>query len=69
MTQRIRWGVFVWDADGDMGYGEIVGPFYNDNAAERKAESIRRRSNLDVVVVPIYSGDTAARDTIGRVES
>lgn len=68
-----RWGVFVHDADGDSGYGGIVGPFQTAAAADRKADAIRkvgdrRGSAIECIVVPVFSGATAAKAVNDYIE-
>lgn len=59
----IRWGVYVHDPEGDMGYGEIIGPFFDDEKAESKAEAIRKASGdrFECIVLPILAGGTSAQ--------
>jgi hypothetical protein len=41
----MRFGVFVWDADGDMGEAVVLGPYRTLEAAERKADAVRRAAD------------------------
>lgn len=70
----IRYGVFVWDADGDMGDGVLVGPFRTGAAADLKAEGIRRsaeRAQVDeymqAMVVRVLPGSRSNRAVIEAV--
>jgi hypothetical protein len=68
-----RYGVFVHDPEGDIGYGVIVGPFYTAEKAETKAEAIRRRDGmyggLECIVVPVLDGAASARRITDEVRS
>jgi hypothetical protein len=68
---RPRWGVFVWDADGDMGDGVLAGPVRTPEAAELLADKVRRsgeRADVDefmqAIVVRVVPASTAARDIV-----
>jgi hypothetical protein len=68
----LRWGVFVWDADGDMGDGIVLGAFRDDDAAEVKAAQIRRvadGSPVQAMVVPLEPGSSSARRIVEEVQS
>jgi len=66
--QKARWGVFVHDVDGDSGYGCIVGPFYDVEAAEAKAEVLRRQGDhIEAIVLPIEAGATSAKRVASQV--
>jgi hypothetical protein len=63
------YAIFVHDHDGDMGYGQIVGPFRDGEAADKKAETIRRVGlqqgrDIECVVVETRPGATAARNIV-----
>jgi hypothetical protein len=59
---RLRYAVYVHDPEGDMGYGIVVGPFYDDNRAEAKARSILRRDpDLECIVLPLCPSSESAR--------
>jgi hypothetical protein len=57
-----RYGIFVHDPDGDMGYGMLVGQFRGDDAAGRAdacAELIRRAGDkagreIEAIVLPMH---------------
>lgn len=63
-----RYGVFVWDADGDIGQAVVAGPFRTLAAAEAKADAIRRYAErsqvvaecgyVQVIVVDLVPGGT-----------
>jgi hypothetical protein len=79
----MRYGIFVYDPDGDMGYGVIIGAFKTAEAADRDVERIRRAvearkkdpripagysgEQVECIVVPLVSGGTAASEILGRV--
>lgn len=70
-TGKLRWGIFVHDPDGDMGDGEIVGPFYDGDKAQRRAEAIERRSiavgwRLEAIVVSLEPGAASLDGIIER---
>lgn len=68
-----RWGVYVHDGDGDMGEGEIVGPFKTSARAEEYAARVRRQismySSVEAIVIPVSPGGTSARAVIERVRA
>ena len=56
-----RYGVYVHDPEGDMGYGVIVGAFKAADGAERKADAIRRTDErLECIVLPLWPGSDPA---------
>jgi hypothetical protein len=62
------WGVFVWDADGDMGDAVVLGPFTSSSSADRKADSLREDSDrfnpeVNVMVVPLLAARTNYQKT------
>jgi len=70
----MRWAIFVHDPDGDMGWGTVVGPFSSVDAAERKADSIRRTASrrhedrvIEAIIVPVAPQGVAARDIVTSV--
>ena len=74
----MRWAVYVWNADGDMGDGAVIGAFKSAFAAGEVAAKIWREadrtgSRVDATVVPLHAGSTSVRklhaqiDTAGRV--
>ena len=69
---RTRWAVFAWDIDGDMGYGQMVGPFNTDVAADRAADKLRAIADrdgvsVDCVVVPVTPGSASLRRVVGAI--
>ncbi|WP_028058343.1 hypothetical protein [Candidatus Solirubrobacter pratensis] len=72
-TTKVRWGIFVWDGDGNMGEGIIVGAYQSaEGDVDTKADTIRKASEragtaLECIVVPLVSGSTSARDIVDRV--
>lgn len=71
---RERYGIFVHEPDGDMGYGRIVGPFYSESAAHRRADAIERKaggmhSYVECTVLPLLPGATSAKDVLEWVAS
>jgi hypothetical protein len=70
-----RYALFVWDADGDMGDGIMVGPFRDIEAAERRAERIQTVADKvtddeiapQVMVVDLWPGEVGATRIIDRV--
>jgi hypothetical protein len=67
----MRYAIFVHDPDGDMGYGQIVGPFNTLETAEAKADGIRRVSRyqteadgygeqVEAIILPLMRGNAAA---------
>jgi hypothetical protein len=71
----MRYVVFAFDADGDMGWGEGFGAFKSVEAADRKAEQIRRHAandadsgqRIEVLVVPLNPGGASVRAVLARV--
>jgi len=67
----VRWGVFVHDPDGDMGYGLIIGAFKDAATAEAKADQIRAHESmhraLECIVLPIVAGAVSSRKIAGAV--
>jgi hypothetical protein len=69
----VSWAIFVHDPDGDMGYGEVVGPFASAECADRKAQYIRnaavyRGREVECIVVPISrAGASAPGELVMRV--
>lgn len=69
-----RHAVYVWDADGDMGMGVVLGPFRTVDAAERKADSVRAaaiRGEADgyvqAVVIDLWPGSAGAGAVVQAV--
>jgi hypothetical protein len=61
-----RYAIFVHDPDDDMGHGRIVGPFQTIEAADAKADALRRGNDaavygndIEVIVLPVLSGGTS----------
>lgn len=64
-----RYGVYVHDPEGDMGYGVIVGGFATAAKAEDKAEAIRTAdSYLECIVLPIRPSATSTRRIVKEVQ-
>jgi hypothetical protein len=71
-TPSHRWTVVVFDADGDMGYGNAVGPFRDPVAAARRAQSIqtdadRRGINATVLVLRLLPGQANLDTVLGDI--
>lgn len=67
-----RWAVVVFDADGDMGDGRVVGPFRDVAAADAKADSFFRAAdragrNITVLTLPVYPGGTGVTASIDAI--
>jgi hypothetical protein len=67
-----QFGIFVHDADGDSGYGRIVGPFSDPEVADSYADDIRRIADMDglsveCIVLPIMSVRTSHMNIINAV--
>lgn len=70
----MRWAIFVHDPDGDMGYGEIVGPFSDGDRADDKAREIRTAAlhegrEVECVVVPVSRVGAESGEVVARVTS
>jgi hypothetical protein len=66
----MRYGLFVHDPDGDMGYGLLVGKFRTEEAADAKAASIRRQNEaIEVIVLPMVEGGFSSRRIAEEVMS
>jgi hypothetical protein len=68
-----RWAVYVHNPDGDMGDGVMVGPFYDVDKAEAKAEAIRKREGMygdpiECIVLRVRPGNTSARRVADEVQ-
>lgn len=70
----MTYGIYVWDPDGDMGDGAIVGPYHSQERAVAKADRIRaavEQSDSDaqvvVVVVDVLNGLTSERNIVRMV--
>jgi hypothetical protein len=56
-----------------MGYGQIVGPFKTLDAAEAKADGIRRASRdgddeyVEAIVLPLMFGNAAAKAVVKAI--
>lgn len=54
-----RYGVMVWDAEGDMGDAVVLGPFRTVEKADERAAQVWRRAareeaeSVQAMVVPI----------------
>jgi hypothetical protein len=53
----IKWGIYVFDPNGDYGDGAIIGPYMRGGSADRDAEAIRERADdefsVECIVVPL----------------
>lgn len=68
----MRYGVFVHEPDGDMGYGSIVGAFKSQAAADEKADAINRRTQgaaIEAIPVALLPGSTSITEIIERVRA
>ena len=59
----MRYGIFVHEPDGDMGYGRIVGSFKTPGAAAIKASQIEAKAGdfgatVECLVVSVLPGAT-----------
>lgn len=68
-----RWGVFVFDADGDMGAGVFVGPM-SEARADEKEQQLRRAieragENFECLTVPVEPGSKGAGAIVEMVRS
>lgn len=69
----MRYGIFVFNPDGDMGFGEIVGAFKSADIADKKADTIRRVAlhkdlPIECVTVTLTPGSVSAHDLVERVQ-
>jgi len=60
----MRFAIFVHDPDDDMGYGRIVGPFYDAHAADKRANEINAMADnediaIETIVLPIVPSSTS----------
>ena len=68
-----RYAVFVHNPDGDMAAGVMVGPFYDVEKAEAKAEAIRKHegmygNSLECIILPVRESRTSARRVADEVQ-
>lgn len=68
----MRYGIFVHDPDGDMGYGLIIGAFKTAERAQDKADAITRQSEakgeaVECIVLPLHPSTIGARKAMEEV--
>lgn len=69
-NQVSGYSIFVHNPDGDMGFGIIAGKFRTAEAAEAKAETIRKMAGdrvIEAIVLPVTPGNTATERIINHV--
>lgn len=67
----MRYGVFIHDPDGDIGYGVILSSS-KPEIADRIAERIRKGAeaeayDVECIVVPLLPGNTSIQKVLDRV--